>query len=86
MYGRALVGKARQLRPLVRTRIIGNSVRGMFGKGEQVDMRRRAQLASYAILDMGMGVAAWYREGGPHSPEEIAFAHADFAISMLRRS
>ena len=43
------------------------------------------RLASYAILDMGMGVAAWYREGGDLSPEEIAYAHADFAIGILRR-
>lgn len=51
LYTGALMGKARQRRSRVRKRILGNGVRGMFGKGEQVDMRRRAELASYAILD-----------------------------------
>jgi AcrR family transcriptional regulator len=41
------------------------------------------RLASYAILDMGMGVASWFRVDGPHSAEEVAFAHADFALAML---
>ena len=51
LYTGALMGKARQRRSRVRKPILGNGVRGMFGKGEQVDMRRRAELASYAILD-----------------------------------
>jgi AcrR family transcriptional regulator len=42
------------------------------------------QLASFAILDMGMGVAAWYRSSGIHSVDEIAYLYADFAVSMLR--
>jgi AcrR family transcriptional regulator len=41
------------------------------------------RLVSYAILDMGMGVAAWFRVDGPYSAEEVAFAHADFALAML---
>jgi hypothetical protein len=41
------------------------------------------RLASFAILDMGMGVAAWFRSDGPQSADEVAYAHADFALAML---
>ena len=82
------------LEPENRSRILAlrrryeGGLRDVIDQGVQARIFRAGseRLASYAILDMGMGVAAWYREGGPHSPEEIAFAHADFAISMLRRS
>ena len=42
------------------------------------------RLVSYAILDMGMGVAAWFRSDGPHSVDEIAYTYADHALAMLR--
>ncbi|MFF5009780.1 TetR/AcrR family transcriptional regulator [Streptomyces phaeochromogenes] len=41
------------------------------------------RLASYAILDMGMGVSAWFRTDGPHGAEQIAYTYADYAIRML---
>ncbi|MFE4966159.1 TetR/AcrR family transcriptional regulator [Streptomyces sp. NPDC056660] len=41
------------------------------------------RLASYAILDMGMGVSAWFRPDGPYSAEQIAYTYADYAIRML---
>ncbi|MFD4559882.1 TetR/AcrR family transcriptional regulator [Streptomyces sp. NPDC058469] len=41
------------------------------------------RLASYAILDMGMGVSAWFRPDGPHGAERIAYTYADYAIRML---
>jgi AcrR family transcriptional regulator len=41
------------------------------------------RLASYAILDMGMGVSAWFRSDGPHGAERIAYTYADYAIRML---
>jgi AcrR family transcriptional regulator len=41
------------------------------------------RLASYAILDMGMGVAAWFRADGPHSVDEVSYAYANFALAML---
>jgi AcrR family transcriptional regulator len=44
------------------------------------------RLASYAILDMGVGVATWFRPDGVHSAAEIAYAHADFALAMLCRA
>ncbi|MEV5411335.1 TetR/AcrR family transcriptional regulator [Thermopolyspora sp. NPDC052614] len=44
------------------------------------------RLASYAILDMGIGVAVWFRADGPYSVNQVAYAHADLAIRMLGAS
>ena len=44
---------------------------------------RSARLASYALLDMGIGVSAWFRPDGPHTADEIAYAYADYAGMML---
>ncbi|TKA04625.1 TetR/AcrR family transcriptional regulator [Actinacidiphila oryziradicis] len=41
------------------------------------------RLASYAILDMGIGVSAWFRTDGPHSAEQVAYSYADYAIRLL---
>jgi AcrR family transcriptional regulator len=39
--------------------------------------------SSYAILDMGIGVSAWYNPAGPVSPSELAASYADLALRML---
>ena len=39
--------------------------------------------ASYAILDMGIGVSAWYNPGGSVAPDELAATYAGFAVRML---
>jgi AcrR family transcriptional regulator len=46
------------------------------------------RLAAAAILDMGRGVAGWFRPGGPVSPDELAGRYADLALRMVgaRRS
>ena len=41
------------------------------------------RLASYAILDLGMGVANWYRADGEHSENEVAWQHTEFALRMV---
>lgn len=41
------------------------------------------QLASYAILEMGNGVGAWYREDGPFSEADIVRQYGDFALSLV---
>jgi len=41
------------------------------------------RLASFAILDMGMGVAVWYHPNGPSSADEIAYAHGDYALRLV---
>lgn len=39
--------------------------------------------SSYAILDMGIGVSAWYNPAGSVSPEELAVTYARLALRML---
>ncbi len=39
--------------------------------------------SSYAILDMGIGVSAWYNPAGSVAPDELAATYADFALRML---
>jgi AcrR family transcriptional regulator len=41
------------------------------------------RLASYALLDLGMGIAVWYREDGEHSENEIAWQHTEFALRLV---
>jgi AcrR family transcriptional regulator len=45
-----------------------------------------ARLASYAILDLGMGVAAWYRPDGELSEDEIAWSYGDMALRIVGHS
>jgi AcrR family transcriptional regulator len=42
-----------------------------------------ARLASYAILDLGMGVSAWYREDGELSENEVAWQYTEFALRLV---
>ena len=48
-----------------------------------VFMTPSAQLASFAILDMGMGVSAWYDPAGAYSPGELGELYAGHALRML---
>jgi AcrR family transcriptional regulator len=41
------------------------------------------QWSSYAILDMGIGVSAWYDPNGRVAPDELAATYAEFALRML---
>jgi AcrR family transcriptional regulator len=42
-----------------------------------------ARLASYALLDLGMGISAWYREGGELSENELAWEYTEFALRLV---
>jgi AcrR family transcriptional regulator len=42
--------------------------------------------SSYAILDMGIGVSAWYNPTGSVAPDELAATYAEFALRMLESS
>jgi AcrR family transcriptional regulator len=46
------------------------------------------RLAAYALLDMGTGVAGWFRPGGPVTQDEVATLYADLALRLVgaRRS
>jgi AcrR family transcriptional regulator len=41
------------------------------------------QLASYAILDLGMGVAVWFREASGPTENDVAWQHTEFALRMV---
>jgi hypothetical protein len=41
------------------------------------------RLVSFAILDMGIGIAVWFKEGGPFSDEDIARHHGLMALRMV---
>lgn len=41
------------------------------------------QLASYAILDQGMGVAVWFRDDAGPGENEVAWQLAEFALRLV---
>ncbi|MEU7853124.1 TetR/AcrR family transcriptional regulator [Nonomuraea sp. NPDC049141] len=41
------------------------------------------RLASYAILDLGMGLAAWYRDDGEHSEDAVVWQYSEFALRIV---
>jgi AcrR family transcriptional regulator len=51
--------------------------RGVFAVGN-------AGLASFAILEMSVSIARWFREDGPLSAERVADQYAEFALRIVR--
>jgi AcrR family transcriptional regulator len=41
------------------------------------------RLVSYAILDMGIGLASWYHADGEYDVDTTAYAYADLAAQMV---
>lgn len=41
------------------------------------------RLASYAILDMGIGISAWYRPDGHYSENQIAYEYGGYALKLV---
>lgn len=41
-----------------------------------------ARIASYSILDMGIGVASWFHEGGEFSVDQLAYQYGDIALRI----
>jgi AcrR family transcriptional regulator len=41
------------------------------------------RLASYAVLDLGMGLATWYREEGELSEDEVVAQQVQFALRLV---
>jgi AcrR family transcriptional regulator len=62
-----------------------HTLRETIERGRDLGRFRIAEprLASFAILDMGIGVAVWFRADGPYGVNQVAYAHADLAIRML---
>lgn len=44
---------------------------------------KSARLASYAILDLGIGVSAWYREDGELSEDAVTWQYGEFALRLV---
>jgi AcrR family transcriptional regulator len=59
--------------------------RELVQEGRELDVFRTAsdRWSSYAILDMGIGVSAWYNPSGSVSPEQLADTYAELALRML---
>lgn len=59
--------------------------RELVQEGRQLDVFRTSsdRWSSYAILDMGIGVSAWYNPAGSVSPEQLADTYAELALRML---
>jgi AcrR family transcriptional regulator len=45
-----------------------------------------AKLASFAILDLGMGASVWFREGSDLTEDEVVFQYGDFALKLVASS
>lgn len=41
------------------------------------------QLSTYAMLEMGIGVAQWYRQDGPLSEAHVVYAYGDMALRLV---
>lgn len=41
------------------------------------------RLASYALLDLGMGLATWYREEGELSEDDVVAQQVEFALRLV---
>lgn len=44
---------------------------------------RSARLASYSILDMGIGVATWFHEDGEFPADQVAYQYGDLALRIV---
>ncbi len=53
------------------------------GRERQVFRTSSDRWSSYAILDMGIGVSAWYNPSGSVAPDELGATYAGFALRML---
>ena len=53
------------------------------GRDQGVFRTSSDRWSSYAILDMGIGVSAWYSPTGSVAPDELGATYAEFALRML---
>jgi len=62
-----------------------SAFRDLVQEGRELDVFRTPsdRWSSYAILDMGIGVSAWYNPAGSVGPDELAATYAEFALRML---
>ncbi|MGH9043201.1 MAG: hypothetical protein ACRDZ3_23575 [Acidimicrobiia bacterium] len=55
------------------------------GVGEGVFDVADTRITSFAILEMGMGIAIWFRPDGPITVDELAGLHEQMALRMVGR-
>ncbi|MFF0288737.1 TetR/AcrR family transcriptional regulator [Streptomyces sp. NPDC005262] len=53
------------------------------GASEGAFQVQSARIASYSILDMGIGVASWFHEGGELSVDQLAYQYGDIALRIV---
>jgi AcrR family transcriptional regulator len=82
---RSLTGEARQEALALRDSYEGIWRRIVVeGSTEGVFQAPMPKLATIALIEMGRGVAHWYRPDGELKLEEICYAHVDWALGMVR--
>lgn len=72
---RVILDKRKEYSMLFRRLIERGEVEGAFHVGS-------TRLVAYAILDMGIGVATWFRTGGQYTEHEIARHYGHFALRL----
>ena len=75
---RIILDKRREYSMLFRNLIDRGSKEGIF-------LRSSPRLVAYAILDMGIGLAAWFRPDGPYTEEELVRSYGEFALRLACR-
>jgi AcrR family transcriptional regulator len=75
---RIILDKRREYSMLFR-RLIDRGIK------EGVFLRSSPRLVAYAILDMGIGLAAWFRPNGPCTEEELVQSYGEFALRLACR-
>ncbi|MEW2621448.1 TetR/AcrR family transcriptional regulator [Streptomyces sp. NPDC048106] len=53
------------------------------GTAERVFRVHSARIASYSILDMGIGVSSWFHEGGEFTVDQLAYQYGDIALRIV---
>lgn len=71
-----ILGKRREYDLTLRNLIEHGIQDGIFHNGSP-------RLASYSILDMGMGVSVWYRPEGPIALDELVEEYVDIALRVV---
>lgn len=61
-----------------------NAFRNLLTEGVEAGSFRIAmvKLTSFAILDLGMGVAVWYREDHDMTEDQVVYQYGDFALRL----
>jgi AcrR family transcriptional regulator len=73
----AMRERRREHERAIRAIIVDGAEAGVFHVGNPA-------LASFAILEMSVSIARWFREDGPLTAEQVADEYAEFALRIVR--